>query len=1398
MSSGGSWLQFGNSSNKFKSSYVRGFLDVCGNILVRKGGISMIDGDISCNGDIYVNRIRDSDGNLIVSSSGSGTIIDDTTNLTINSLTEVKSTSRLTGNVGIGKASTVNSLDISGNTNAEGNLTVNGSSQLLGSNVSIGKVMDVNYNLDLNGNIRISDDIYVNGSTIIASDATTTTDTSGAILYIKDTRTDISNNVILHTANSIFKASQSGNPGRTNSLEIDSANRRILPYVRDSLGNVLNEAIGGGWELGGPGPNRLDRIHARDVNISTNTLLIEDDSGNKIGMSFDAATGAVNYNVTTFEGDQFTIKGVQTQKISSGKGSIDPSLLEFTGLSFGDTFDCGETIDLTTTFTYNLDDKTYSNDFLTNSVGTQSFGDFIGAGGSNTANLLTTIDSGDSVVIKVNNDDRPDADRLDGIDISGSFIDITGKVISVENKSGVLKWKIWGSLVELNNNTTGNYLNYIELSNINMASGTYFVAKTSGNIVYNNTDENFLKNDDLIGVVNGDLFLYINRTPGNNWTKIPVSLPASASITTQMMTNNAITTSKLGIVSVTTEKIANGNITSDKLADNSVTAAKIQPGAVDGNMFADSSISGSKISTGTIPLDRLEGNALSGKQDTLSAGSNITIDNITNTISATVDATIPDSSITNIKMAINSIGVNNIIPGAITGAKIADDTITILNMTTDSVGTSNIENNAIVTSKIENGNITSDKLSTSSIIAGKIAPGAVNISSIISDGIITGAKLANDSVNTDKVANSSITGEKLDKDAVDSYITAGSNVTLSKDNTTGVVTIASSGGGGGTVSDGDITTAKLADVAVTTDKLADGAVTSAKIEKNVVDSYITAGSNVTLTKDTGTGIVTIDSLGGGGGGGSSGTINAVQSFYSIDPSSNVVVPANNNMGVGYNAMTNVTSTTGGNSAFGHSALSTLSTGELNTAVGHNALANSNGSFNTAIGQESLSSRTNGSFNTAVGAQTSKFATGTSRGTYVGNYAGHRNTGGNNSIFGSDSGYGVGTMGYSCIFGAYACYNGSPAPGHLCAFGSSSLKMNSSGHYLSAFGYNSGHNNTTGSYNTYLGYMSDTPSQTVNYSYSTAIGANSSITADNQITIGTSNEYVLIPSTQTNGLDVTTDVIANAFTVRSDIRIKKNINDINDDTALNQLRLLKPKTYQYIDTSNTSSTVIGFLAQDVEKVIPYATGKTTNFLPSIYETCTIIETNKLQLNTKTTADISLNLIDASGNPYTILKVSNEKYEFNINVVDIQDDKTLIIDSDISNNYIYKDVNNTNLILENDIYKRHVFTNQTDASGDIIISNLLDASGNPVLEEYTGIVTTLIFVYGHKVTDFHTIKNDSIFTIAAAASQELDRQLQEAKLVITSLQTNVDDLKSQLITKDQQITSIEQRLSTLENP
>ena len=55
---------------------------------------------------------------------------------------------------------------------------------------------------------------------------------------------------------------------------------------------------------------------------------------------------------------------------------------------------------------------------------------------------------------------------------------------------------------------------------------------------------------------------------------------------------------------------------------------------------------------------------------------------------------------------------------------------------------------------------------------------------------------------------------------------------------------------------------------------------------------------------------------------------------------------------------------------------------------------------------------------------------------------------------------------------------------------------------------------------------------------------------------------------------------------SDIRIKKEINDINDDGALQQILAIEPKMYKYIDyLSKGNSTVYGFIAQQVKEVLP---------------------------------------------------------------------------------------------------------------------------------------------------------------------------------------------------------------------
>ena len=82
---------------------------------------------------------------------------------------------------------------------------------------------------------------------------------------------------------------------------------------------------------------------------------------------------------------------------------------------------------------------------------------------------------------------------------------------------------------------------------------------------------------------------------------------------------------------------------------------------------------------------------------------------------------------------------------------------------------------------------------------------------------------------------------------------------------------------------------------------------------------------------------------------------------------------------------------------------------------------------------------------------------------------------------------------------------------------------------------------------------------------------------------------------------------------SDKRIKKDIYDINDNDALLKIMRIEPKTYNYIDTiQRTSSNVYGFIAQQIREVIPEAVEIISKFVPNVYKLVSINK-NKFILN-----------------------------------------------------------------------------------------------------------------------------------------------------------------------------------------
>ena len=80
----------------------------------------------------------------------------------------------------------------------------------------------------------------------------------------------------------------------------------------------------------------------------------------------------------------------------------------------------------------------------------------------------------------------------------------------------------------------------------------------------------------------------------------------------------------------------------------------------------------------------------------------------------------------------------------------------------------------------------------------------------------------------------------------------------------------------------------------------------------------------------------------------------------------------------------------------------------------------------------------------------------------------------------------------------------------------------------------------------------------------------------------------------------------SLTNPSDSRIKKDIEDINDDNALNKLLLIQPTTYNYIDVERNKGfgKVYGFIAQQIKEVIPEAVPIIQYIIPNIYKSCLI--------------------------------------------------------------------------------------------------------------------------------------------------------------------------------------------------
>jgi hypothetical protein len=172
------------------------------------------------------------------------------------------------------------------------------------------------------------------------------------------------------------------------------------------------------------------------------------------------------------------------------------------------------------------------------------------------------------------------------------------------------------------------------------------------------------------------------------------------------------------------------------------------------------------------------------------------------------------------------------------------------------------------------------------------------------------------------------------------------------------------------------------------------------------------------------------------------------------------------------------------------------------------------------------------------------------------------------------------------------------------------------------------------------------------------------------------------------------LVKSSIVASSDARIKKNIQDINDDSALDKILSIQPKTYNYIDPIRGEDTVYGFIAQQIREVIPEAVKIQKAIIPNVF--CV--------------AECFLNVIT--------------------------------FDHDIS---AYGMVSGTKVSIIDRTGNQSIYTIANDPSDTNSI--VLDRN----------ISSDKVFVYGTEIDDFHALDKNYIFTLNVCATQRLSQKI-----------------------------------------
>jgi microcystin-dependent protein len=211
---------------------------------------------------------------------------------------------------------------------------------------------------------------------------------------------------------------------------------------------------------------------------------------------------------------------------------------------------------------------------------------------------------------------------------------------------------------------------------------------------------------------------------------------------------------------------------------------------------------------------------------------------------------------------------------------------------------------------------------------------------------------------------------------------------------------------------------------------------------------------------------------------------------------------------------------------------------------------------------------------------------------------------------------------------------------------------------------------------------------------------------------------------------------------SDIRVKRNITPVCSEQAINAIRLLQPKRYEYIDKNLSEfKQHIGFIAQEVKICIPESVHTKREYIPNIYSIAKLTTTTTKSLHGKNNGNSVLTSVQ-----HPITKLIQEQLmitKTDLNLLDAR--STLSING----------------------VKLKMFNRSKECFHVCCVDYIDDY--NLLIEPLDAVTTTKLlsadyFVYGQEIEDYHYMNNDAIFSTLVAAFHSLDAKCRRQEEMI----------------------------------